>query len=296
MLNLRELIVLLKRILPILSLIVWPLETSERAAWTVGKKTGLYYSETFMALKMIMRLYQWKRTETVYDLVVFFRRKADLVEENVGSIALTAWKPCLETGGMMKSFFRAINDTSCQNRRRRKQNITKSYSDLNTTMGACLDLHSEAPIKILLVPCESQPPSSTRYWIVDKRRSKLPFFGSSMCEIVQHMGNKVSEPFQGRVLSREGRTIIKGILTDGAAEGRYFELVLFASSQELDGKIKTCGNSTSLCGFLQRSASEKSGQFEETHDAFLHTATDNYDEVYLTRQENTKTAGQKKPS
>lgn len=193
----------------------------------------------------------------------------------------------------MKSIFRTITDTSCQKRRGRKQNNTKDYKDLKTTMGACLNLHSEAPIKILLVPCESQPPSSTRYWIVDKRRGKIPFFGSSRCKIVQHMGNRVSEPFQGHVLVREGRTIIKGTLTDGAAEGKYFELVLYASSQELNGKLKTNGNSTTLCGFLQRSANKKSGKYEETHDAFLHTATENFD-FYQTSEKVYKTAKQKK--
>ncbi|KAK2556859.1 hypothetical protein P5673_021071 [Acropora cervicornis] len=43
-------------------------------------------------------------------------------------------------------------------------------------------------------------------------------------------------------------------------------------SQELKGKMKACGNSTELCGFLRRSSDEKSRNYEETHDAFLHTA------------------------
>lgn len=198
----------------------------------------------------------------------------------------------------MKSFFRAITDTSCQKRRRRKQSITKETSDLNTTMGACLDLHSEAPIKILLVPCESQPPSSTRYWVVDTRRGKIPFFGSSRCKIVQHMGNRVSEPFEGHVFARDGRTIIRGVLTDGAIEGKYFELVLFAFSQELNGELKSSGDNTTLCGYLQRSASEKAGIYEETHDAFLHTITENCDVFQMseTKEKLKKTAGQKKQS
>ncbi|XP_068680687.1 uncharacterized protein [Montipora capricornis] len=176
---------------------------------------------------------------------------------------------------MMKNVSRAINDAGCEDCTRKKKNRTKDFnSDLNTTMGACLDLHSRAPMKILLVPCESQPCSSTRYWILDKRRDKIPFLGSSRCTIVQHMGNRVSEPFHGHVFSREGRTIIKGILTDGASEGKYFELVLFASSQELNGKIKTCRNTTELCGFLRRSSDKKLGNYEETHDAFLHTGTE----------------------
>lgn len=197
----------------------------------------------------------------------------------------------------MKSFFRTITDNSCQKRRKRKQRNTKDSSDFNTTMGACLDLQSEGPIKILLVPCESQPPSSTRYWVVNMRRGKVPFLGSRRCKIVQHTGNRVTEPFQGHVLTtREGRTIIKGTLTDGAIEGKYFQLVLFASSQELNGKLKTSCSNTTLCGFLQRSASEKSGRFEETHDAFLHTVADNCDVFQMGTEKLTKTAGQKKLS
>lgn len=196
----------------------------------------------------------------------------------------------------MKSLFRAISDTSLQKPPRRKQRNTKHYNDLNTTMGACLDLHSEAPIKILLVPCESQPPSSTRYWVVDtRRRAKIPFFGSHRCKIVQHMGNRVSEPFQGHVLAREGRTIIKGTLTDGAAEGKYFELVLHTTSQQLNGTLgKTSGRKAALCGFLQRSAKDKLGTYEETHDAFLHTAGESY-EVFQTQGQMFK-FGQKKVS
>ena len=106
------------------------------------------------------------------------------------------------------------------------------------------------------------------------------------------MGNRVSEPFQGHVLVREGRTIIKGTLTDGAVEGKYFELVLYASSQELNGKLKTNGSSTVLCGFLQRSANKKSGKYEETHDAFLYTATELFD-VYEGSEKLHKTAEQK---
>lgn len=197
----------------------------------------------------------------------------------------------------MKSFFRAITDTTCQKRRRRKQNNTKDYSDLNTTMGACLDLHSKTPVKILLVPCESQPPSSTRYWIISPQRGKIPFFGSSRCEIVQNMGNRVSEPFQGHALAREGRTIIKGILTDGAVEGKYFELVLYTSLQELNGRLKTSGSNTTLCGFLQRSATEKLGKYEETHDAFLHTAVDVQNcDVFQTCEKLTKQRDRKKIS
>ena len=214
---------------------------------------------------------------------------------SVRSIALTAWKNrCLTTGAIMKSFFRAIADTSCQKHRsaRKQRNTKDSTSDLNTTMGACLDLQSHAPIKILLVPCESQPPSSTRYWIIDARRGKIPFLGSSRCKIVQHMGNRVTEPFQGQILTREGRTIIKGILADGANEGEYFELVLFAaSSRELNGKLKTSGSNAAFCGILQRSSSEKSGIFEETHDAFLHTMVENYE---IPQMKTGVKAGQKK--
>ena len=197
----------------------------------------------------------------------------------------------------MKSLFRAISDTSLQKRPRRKQRNTKNPSDLNTTMGACLDLQSEAPIKILLVPCESQPPSSTRYWVIDTRkRGKIPFFGSHRCKIVQHMGNRVSEPFQGHVLAREGQTIIKGILTDGAAEGKYFELVLHTSSQQLNNKTlgKTSGRTAALCGFLQRSRKDKLGTYEETHDAFLHSVGEN-NEAFQTKEKLSK-FGQKKVS
>lgn len=197
----------------------------------------------------------------------------------------------------MKSLFRAISDTSLQKRPRRKQRNTKSSNDLNTTMGACLDLQSEAPIKILLVPCESQPPSSTRYWVIDtRRRGKIPFFGSHSCKIVQHMGNRVSEPFQGHVLAREGQTIIKGILTDGAAEGKYFELVLHTSSQQLNNKTlgKTSGRTAALCGHLQRSAKDKLGTYEETHDAFLHSVGEN-NEAFQTKEKLMK-FGQKKIS
>ncbi|KAJ7365087.1 hypothetical protein OS493_007734 [Desmophyllum pertusum] len=189
----------------------------------------------------------------------------------------------------MKSLFRAISDTSSQKHQRRKHRNTKHSNDLNTTMGACLDLHSEAPIKILLVPCESQPPSSTRYWIVEtrRRRGRIPFFGSHRCKIVQHMGNRVSEPFQGHVLAREGRTIIKGILTDGAVEGKYFELVLHTNSQQLNngtfGKT-SAGRKAALCGFLQRSADDKLDTYEETHDAFLHTVGETC-EVYQTKEQ-----------
>lgn len=196
----------------------------------------------------------------------------------------------------MKSLFRAISETSLQKPPRRKQRNTKHSNDLNTTMGACLDLHSDAPIKILLVPCESQPPSSTRYWVMDRRRrGKIPFFGSHRCKIVQHMGNRVSEPFQGHVLTREGRTIIKGILTDGAAEGKYFELVLHTSSQQLNGTLgKPSGRNATLCGFLQRSANDKLGTYEETHDAFLHTAGESC-EIFQTQEQMSK-FGQKKVS
>lgn len=178
------------------------------------------------------------------------------------------------TGGTTKSVTREMNNTSCGKcRRKKKSNETKEN---NITMGTCLGLQSNWPTKILLVPCESQPSSSTRYWILDKRRAKIPFFGSNRCHIVQHMGNRVSEPFQGHVFSRDGQTVIKGILTDGASEGRYFELVLFGSP-ELKGKVKACGNSTELCGFLRRSSDERSRNYEETHDAFLHTAaTENF--------------------
>lgn len=87
------------------------------------------------------------------------------------------------------------------------------------------------------------------------------------------MGNRVSEPFQGHVLAREGQTIIKGILTDGAAEGKYFELVLHTSSQQLNNRTlgNTSGRTAALCGFLQRSVKDKLGTYEETHDAFLHS-------------------------
>lgn len=172
----------------------------------------------------------------------------------------------------MKSVTRGMNNTSCGKcRRKTKSSETKEN---NITMGTCLGLQSNGPTKILLVPCESQPSSSTRYWILDKfkRRGKIPFFGSNRCQIVQHMGNRVSEPFQGHMFSRDGQTVIKGILKDGASEGKYFELVLFADSQELKGKMKACGNSTELCGFLRRSSDERSKNYEETHDAFLHTA------------------------
>ena len=109
------------------------------------------------------------------------------------------------------------------------------------------------------------------------------------------MGNRVSEPFQGHVLAREGRTIIKGILTDGAAEGKYFELVLHASSQQLNRTLgKTSGGTAALCGFLQRSAKDKLGTYEETHDAFLHSVGEN-SEVFQTKEKLSK-FGQKKVS
>ena len=187
----------------------------------------------------------------------------------------------------MKSLFRALTCTSCQTRRKGKQRNTKHSNHLNTTMGACLDLQSSAPIKILLIPCESQPPSSTRYWIVNtRRRRKIPFFGSDRCKIVQHMGNRVTEPFQGHVITREGRTIIKGILTDGALEGKYFELVFHASPQQLNepyGK-NSAGRKAALCGFLQRSENDKFGTYEETHDAFLHTVGETSD-VFDTQEQ-----------
>lgn len=106
------------------------------------------------------------------------------------------------------------------------------------------------------------------------------------------MGNRVTEPFQGQILTREGRTIIKGILADGANEGEHFELVLFAaSSRELNGKLKTSGSNAAFCGSLQRSSSEKSGLFEETHDAFLHTMAENYE---IPQMKTGVKAGQKK--
>lgn len=109
------------------------------------------------------------------------------------------------------------------------------------------------------------------------------------------MGNRVTEPFQGHVLTREGRTIIKGVLTDGAAEGKYFELVLHSSSQQLNGTLgKTTMGKTALCGFLQRSAIDKLGTYEETHDAFLHTAGESC-EAFQT-QEQMLEFGQKKVS
>lgn len=198
----------------------------------------------------------------------------------------------------MKSLFRAISDTNLQKRPRRKQRNTKSPNDLNTIMGACLDLQSAAPIKILLVPCESQPPSSTRYWVIEtRRRGKIPFFGSHRCKIVQHMGNRVSEPFQGHVLARGGQTIIKGILTDGAAEGKYFELVLHTTSQQLNNRTsagKASGRTAALCGCLQRSAKDRLGKYEETHDAFLHSVGEN-NEAFQTKEKLLK-FGQKKVS
>ncbi|XP_044175654.1 uncharacterized protein LOC114960855 isoform X4 [Acropora millepora] len=114
--------------------------------------------------------------------------------------------------GTMKSVTRGMNNTSCGKCRRKKK--SKDTKENNITMGTCLGLQSNGPTKILLVPCESQPSSSTRYWILGKRRG----------------------------------------------------------SQELKGKMKACGNSTELCGFLRRSSDEKSRNYEETHDAFLHTA------------------------
>lgn len=186
----------------------------------------------------------------------------------------------------MKRLFRALTDTSCQKRRKRKQSKTKHSNHLNETMGACLDLQSSAPLKILLVPCESQPSSATRYWIVDTRKQgKIPFFGSNRCKIVQHMGNRVTEPFHGHVTTREGRTIIKGFLTDGAVEGKYFELVLQASPQQLNQPYrKNSARKASLCGFLQRSTKDEFGSFEETHDAFLHTEGET-SEVFDTQEE-----------
>ena len=149
-----------------------------------------------------------------------------------------------------------------------------------------MDLQSSAPLKILLVPCESQPSSATRYWIVDTRKQgKIPFFGSNRCKIEQHMGNRVTEPFHGHVAMREGRTIIKGILTDGAVEGKYFELVLQASPQQLNQPYrKNSARKASLCGFLQRSTKDEFGSFEETHDAFLHTEGET-SEVFDTQEE-----------
>ena len=110
------------------------------------------------------------------------------------------------------------------------------------------------------------------------------------------MGNRVSEPFQGRVLAREGQTIIKGILTDGAAEGKYFELVLRTSSQQLNDRTlgNTSGRTAALCGFLQRSVKDKLGTYEETHDAFLHSVGEN-NEVFQTKEKLSK-LGQKKVS
>lgn len=111
------------------------------------------------------------------------------------------------------------------------------------------------------------------------------------------MGNRVSEPFQGHVLAREGQTIIKGILTDGAAEGKYFELVLHTSSQQRNNRASlgnTSGRIAALCGFLQRSVIDKLGTYEETHDAFLHSVGEN-NEVFQTKEKLLR-LGQKKVS
>lgn len=99
------------------------------------------------------------------------------------------------------------------------------------------------------------------------------------------MGNRVTGPFHGHVTTREGRTIIKGILTDGAVEGKYFELVLQASPQQLNQPYReNSARKASLCGFLQRSTKDEFGSFEETHDAFLHTEGET-SEVFDTQEE-----------
>ena len=198
-------------------------------------------------------------------------------------------------GGMMKKILQAISDTSCQNRRRNKQNISKNSSDFNKAMGASLDLQrAAAPMKITLVPCESQPPSSSRFWMVEIKR-KLPFLGSDRCTIVQHTGNRVSEPFQGRVLSSEGRTIIKGILTDGAAEGKYFELVLSLFPEETNtSSVGASGTkNNSVCGFLQRSLKDVRGTYQITHDAFVHPMAETCD-VVNQEKHNTSLMAKKK--
>ncbi|XP_044175655.1 uncharacterized protein LOC114960855 isoform X5 [Acropora millepora] len=63
--------------------------------------------------------------------------------------------------GTMKSVTRGMNNTSCGKCRRKKK--SKDTKENNITMGTCLGLQSNGPTKILLVPCESQPSSSTRF-------------------------------------------------------------------------------------------------------------------------------------
>ena len=131
--------------------------------------------------------------------------------------------------------------------------------------GTCLGLPTGVPIRIHLLPYESQPSSSTRSWIIKFHRVK-PFQSKRKCKIVQQLGSRVSEPFYGKVAFREGDCIIiRGTLPDGAPEGEEFKLILTSDFSEEDLFEQEC----ILKGALERGSPRLNKVFEATHDAYI---------------------------
>lgn len=133
------------------------------------------------------------------------------------------------------------------------------------TSGTCLGLPTGVPIRVHLLPYESQPSSSTRSWIIKFHRVK-PFRSQRKCKIVQQLGSRVSEPFYGKVSFREGDCIIiRGTLPDGAPEGEEFKLILTSDFSEDD----LFGQECMLKGALERGSPRLEKVFEATHDAYI---------------------------
>ena len=144
--------------------------------------------------------------------------------------------------------------------------------DLNRAPRTCPDVSLLFPpaMHVHLVPCESQPPSSSRMWTVKPRKSYVPCFSGRKCKITEPGRGSGEVYFTGDFVPTKDSIKIVGTAKDGALEGDDFELVL---SSRLKASEAFYGvRRLAMAGFLRRGVRRKDIDWSITHDAFVYKA------------------------